>query len=81
MINDILEILSWLAAVVMILNYWMVSTGRSKVDSIRYHLVVALTSLTFALYSANLHAWPNCAINSIFVLVSLKLLIKVWMQR
>lgn len=75
-----LEILSWIAACGMILNYWLVSIGKTSINSIWYHLAIGLTSLIFALYSMQMNAWPNAIINFVFVLVSLRMIIRIWIN-
>lgn len=73
--ETIIEIISWSGALILILAYYLLSTGKLKVTHILYHVMNLIGSLIFMIFSMYKLANASVFINSVFCVIAI---ISIW---
>jgi len=71
-----MEILCWIGSLILILSYFLLSTGRIKQPNILYHSMNLTGSTIFIIYSYSINAAPSMFINIIFAIIAIYSIIR-----
>jgi hypothetical protein len=75
MISILLQAAGWIGAVLILIAYLSVSTGRLAARSMSYQLINAFGSAGILANSAWNHAWPSAALNLVWLLIGVGVLL------
>jgi len=69
------DAIGWVGMVLILLAYYLVSSGKVKGSSISYQLLNLLGAIGVLINSSAQKAWPSAALNGIWASIALKTLL------
>jgi hypothetical protein len=79
--STIIDLMGWIGAVLLLLAYALVSSGRLAGDSVRFQLLNLSGGLLLAANSAYHGALPSVAVNAVWIVIGLAALLRARRQR
>ena len=71
LINTIAQSLGWLGAIIFLVAYYLVSSGKLAADSLRYQLMCMISGVCMVVLGSATGAWPSAFSNAVFFLIGL----------
>jgi hypothetical protein len=78
--STIIDLMGWIGAVLLLLAYALVSSGRLAGDSVRFQLLNLSGGLLLAANSAYHGALPSVAVNAVWIVIGLAALLRARRQ-
>ena len=72
-----LNIIGWAGVAILLIAYWLVSTGRYQGDSVRYQVLNILGACMLIVNSFYFGAYPSVGVNIAWVGIALYSLIRI----
>lgn len=76
-----IEIIGWIAALLILLSYLLLSSGRLQGRSPAYQWMNLTGALGFVINSGYNGAWPSAILNVVWMLIGALTLLRLWQQR
>jgi hypothetical protein len=73
---DIFELFGWVGAVLVLIAYYMVSTGKAKGNSIPFQLINISGAILLVAYTYNCEAYASMSVNIIWIGIGLSSFVK-----
>jgi hypothetical protein len=73
---DIFELCGWVGAVLVLVAYYMVTTGKAKGDSRNFQLINISGAVMLVVYTYNCQAYASMIVNVIWVAIGMTSFIK-----
>lgn len=74
----LVDVLGWIASIMLILAYWLVSTDRLSGQSPIYHSLNLIGSAFLIINTCYYGAYPSAAVNVIWVFIGLFYFMNYW---
>jgi hypothetical protein len=76
--TSLVTVIGWLAAVVVLASYALLTSGRLAPSSVPYLAMNAVGAIGLALSTAVAHAWPSSVVNIIWLVIGIRPLARAW---
>ncbi len=67
----IIETMGWIATIIFIMAYYLITTNKVNNDSISYHLINLIGAIMLGINVYYHRAWPSFGMEIIWVLISI----------
>jgi hypothetical protein len=76
-----IEIAGWIGALLILLSYLLLSSGRLQGRSPAYQWMNLVGALGFVINSGYNGAWPSAILNVVWMVIGAVTLLRLWQQR
>lgn len=76
--TSLVTVIGWLAAVIVLASYALLTSGRLAPSSVPYLAMNAVGAIGLAVSTAVAHAWPSSVVNIIWLVIGIRPLVRAW---